>query len=85
MSRHVKLNHVHELVTGLSYPLSNEAAREEFDDVTLVFADGEEPLPDILARSHEERFDSVDDIEAEIFSNVPIEAVGEPGQAEGEG
>lgn len=85
MSERVKLNHVHELLEDLPYPIPNEEVRSQFDDVILVYADGEEHLDAVLQRSNEDRHESVNDLEAEIYSNLPVEAVGEPGQSEGEG
>lgn len=85
MTRRVKLNHVHELLTELSYPVDNETASSQLDDVTLVYADGEESLHAVLERSNEDEHHTAEDLESEIYSNLPVEAVGEPGQAEGEG
>lgn len=53
--------------------------------MTLLYADGEEPLADVVARSNEDTFDDPDDLETEVYNNLPVEAVGEPGQSEGEG
>ena len=85
MTREVKLNELGELFGGETYPLSVPAARSSFDDVTLVYADGTEPLADVLDRVQDDQFESVDDAQSSILNVVPVEGVGEPGQSEGEG
>jgi len=85
MTREVTLNQLRTVIDSLQYPISRAEARETVSDVTLVYADGEEPLAAVIARSNADAFGDVDDLEAEIYSNLPVEAVGEPGQSEGEG
>lgn len=85
MVRDVKLNQLRTVIESLAYPMSNEEAREELSDVTVLYADGEESLAAVIARSNDTTFDDVADLEAEIYNNLPVEAVGEPGQSEGEG
>ncbi|MFB6170469.1 MAG: hypothetical protein ABEJ06_04905, partial [Haloarculaceae archaeon] len=81
----VKLSRLRGLLDSLDYPLTNARAREAVEGVTLVYADGEEPLDDVVGRSNAESFADAADLEAEIYTNLPVEAVGEPGQSEGEG
>ena len=85
MTQEVKLSGLTALLSEATYPLAVETARTSFDDVTLVYADGTEPLADVLARVQDDQFDSVDDAQASIMNVVPVEGVGEPGQSEGEG
>ena len=85
MSREVKLNELTALLDDAAYPLSVQTAREEFDDVVLVYADGTEPLPEVLSRVEDQQFDSTDDAQSSIMNVLPVEGVGEPGQSEGEG
>ncbi|MDS0260916.1 hypothetical protein NDI56_16055 [Haloarcula sp. S1CR25-12] len=85
MAREVKLNELTELLDSASYPLSVDTARQEFEDVELVYADGTESLRDVLDRVEDNRFDSVDEAQSSILNTVPVEGVGEPGQSEGEG
>lgn len=84
-TREVRLNRVRSVLADLSYPISPTAAAEELADVRVLYADGGEPLSALLERSGESRFEDVADAEAEAFANAPTEAVGEPGQSEGEG
>lgn len=85
MPTEVKLNRLRSVLDSLEYPLSKDDAREEVADVTLLYADGDEPLAAVISRSNDDIFESVEDLEAEIYSNLPVDAVGEPGQSEGEG
>ncbi len=85
MPDEVRLNRIREWLEPLEYPLSKADARERAADITIRYADGEEPLADVIARSNADPFESVEDLESEIYSNLPVEAVGEPGQSEGEG
>ncbi|MBX0295681.1 DUF5789 family protein [Haloarcula nitratireducens] len=85
MTREVKLNELTELLTDAEYPLEVETARSQFDDVELLYADGSEPLVDVLSRTESSTFESAEDAQTSIFNVVPVEGVGEPGQSEGEG
>ncbi|MFB6138063.1 MAG: hypothetical protein ABEJ42_06965 [Halobacteriaceae archaeon] len=85
MTRDVKLSHVGAEIESLSYPIDREAASDALADVTLQFADGEEALSAVVDRANVETFGSATDLESEVFANLPVEAVGEPGQSAGEG
>lgn len=85
MSRRIKLNDLHSLLTTCTYPISTTDLASEFEDVTLVYADGDEPFDAVLDRVSQSIYHSPGDLEADVFANLPVEAVGEPGQAEGEG
>lgn len=81
----VHLNELRTVIGPLDYPISKEDAREELSGVTLLYADGDEELAAVVGRVNEETFEGIDDLETEIYNNLPVEAVGEPGQSEGEG
>ena len=85
MTREVKLNQLTELLESATYPLSVTGVQQRFEDVELVYADGSESLPTVLARVEDDEFDSVDEAQTSIFNVIPVEGVGEPGQSEGEG
>jgi hypothetical protein len=85
MSREVRLNELRTVIDPLAYPMSRAEAREAVSDVTLLYADGEESLADVVGRSNQDSFERVEDLEAEVYGNASVEAVGEPGQSEGEG
>jgi hypothetical protein len=85
MAREVRLNELDAVLGELDYPAARQAVRSELGDVTLVYADGTEPAAAVVERLQEERFEDADDLRGSLFAALPTEAVGEPGQAEGEG
>ncbi|MCG1002385.1 MULTISPECIES: hypothetical protein [Halobacterium] len=85
MAPDVKLNELRAELDSLTYPATREDVLAEFDDVVLRYADGEERLGDVVGRVTEDVFVSPDDLEAALYNNLPTEAVGEPGQSEGDG
>lgn len=68
----------------LEYPITREDAATAFEDVTVLFADGEQNLGELIAATPSDRFDSATDLEADIHTVLPREAVGEPYQSEGD-
>ena len=84
MATRIKINRVKNALDRVDYPLGRQAAAAEFDDVTLIFADGEANLGELIANCDRAAFDSADDLDTELNNVMPIEAVGEPGQSEGD-
>lgn len=85
MERNVKLSRLETVLGELEYPASRESVAEQYDDVTLLLADGEENLGALIAGSGADTFDSVDELESEVLNLLPRHAVGDPYQSEGEG
>ena len=85
MAREVKLNELDAAFEGLSFPVQRETVASELGDVVLRYADGEERFADVLDRVDTQSFADRDELETEIYNVLPVEAVGEPGQSEGEG
>ncbi|PGF15411.1 hypothetical protein CP556_04215 [Natrinema sp. CBA1119] len=81
----VKLSRIESVLEDLEYPITNDRAAAELEDVTLLLADGERNLGTLIERSGSDRFESMDDLESELNNVLPREAVGEPYQSEGEG
>ncbi|WP_226040491.1 hypothetical protein [Natrinema sp. DC36] len=81
----VKLSRIESVLEDLEYPVTNDRAAAELEDVTLLLADGERNLGALIERSDSDRFESMDDLESELNNVLPREAVGEPYQSEGEG
>ena len=81
----VNLSRVETVLEDLEYPVTNDEAARELDDVTLLLADGERNLGSLVERSDRDRFESVDDVKSALHNVLPREAVGEPYQSEGEG
>ncbi|MFC4544153.1 hypothetical protein ACFO5R_19690 [Halosolutus amylolyticus] len=85
MAREVKLSEIESTLETLEYPISREGASNELADVTLLLADGERNLGNLVAKSTSDRFESAADLGSELNNVLPREAVGEPFQSEGEG
>ena len=85
MTRRVKLSESSGVFESLEYPLDRTAAATELDGVTLLLADGERNLGELIAESPADRFESAADLASELNNVLPREAVGEPYQSEGEG
>lgn len=67
------------------YPLDRAEAATACSDVTLLLADGEANLGDMVADGDRDRFSSPDDFLTAVQNALPRGAVGEPFQSEGEG
>ncbi|RQG91461.1 hypothetical protein EA462_05725 [Natrarchaeobius halalkaliphilus] len=85
MDSEIKLNEIESAFERLEFPLTDDEVVSEFDGMTLLLADGERNLGELLEASTSDRFDSPADLEAELHNVLPREAVGEPFQSEGEG
>ena len=81
----VKLSHVESALEELEYPISGAEAADRFDDTTLTYADGEENLGHLIRDLPSSQFADADELVNELYNLLPTEAVGEPGQSEGEG
>jgi hypothetical protein len=84
MERRLTLDRCRGILEMLPYPLSPEEAGRVLSNVTLQYADGEEPFPAAIERTPSDWFTTADDLELELFMSLPVEAVGEPGQSEGD-
>jgi hypothetical protein len=85
MARDIELNELRAVLADLSYPATRAEVLTAVGETTVSLADGETTLAAVLGDSTSDRFDSVDDLESDIRSNLPRRAVGEPYQSEGEG
>ena len=85
MQTEVKLSRVDAVFEELSYPISRDEVADELDAVTLLLADGEKNLGELIQRTRSDTFESTDDLENSLYNVLPREAVGEPYQSEGEG
>ena len=84
MSERVKLSRVQTLFEELDYPVTRDDAAAEFADVTITFADGEGNLGELVSEVGSDAFHGPDELFAELQNVLPVEAVGEPGQSEGD-
>ena len=84
MSERVKLSRVESLFERLDYPVTRDDAAAEYVDVTITFADGEANLGELVSEVGSDAFHGPDELFAELQNVLPVEAVGEPGQSEGD-
>lgn len=84
MEGEIRLNRIRSVLETFEYPVQKDEAVTAAADVTVEYADGTEELDAIIERTNEDEFESVEDLEAAVFGNVSIGAVGEPGQSEGD-
>ncbi len=85
MGERIHLSELRVELETISYPVTRDDVADSLGDVMVLYADGEEPLADLVSRTPSDAFESVDELSSELLSSAPIEAIGEPGQAEGEG
>jgi hypothetical protein len=67
-----------------TYPVDREALAESFAGTTVLFADGDADLGELVGETDQEAFESAADAFAALQNVLPIEAVGEPGQSDGD-
>jgi hypothetical protein len=84
MARTVKLSRIEDVLGSLSYPIDRAHAVEQLDDVTVELADGETNLGGVVARTASDNYESAADLRDELYEYLPTEAIGEPGQSEGD-
>ena len=84
MTREIEYNRIEESLTELEYPIEGTRVADEFSNVTLLLADGEANLGELVSQIDSETFESADDLETALHNVLPREAVGEPYQSEGD-
>ena len=84
MATEVKLSEIEPELSKLDYPVTRAAAVQRYEGVTLLFADGEADLGDLIAETGSSEFESTDDLYTDLQNVLPVEAVGEPGQSDGD-
>lgn len=84
MGREVELNQIERTLEELDYPLPRESAVGQLADVTLILADGEANLGELVAASATDEFGSPDDLISDLHNALPRRAVGEPYQSDGD-
>ena len=84
MTERVKLSHVQTHFEGISYPVTRDDAATAFSDTTLLYADGEANLGELISEVGSDTFTDPEDLFVELQSTLPVEAVGEPGQSDGD-
>jgi hypothetical protein len=80
----IKLARVEERFADLDYPVTRADAAAAFADVRVTFAEGDANLGRLISDVGSDVFDGPDELAAELQNVVPIGAVGEPGQSDGD-
>ena len=84
MADTVNLGRVRSRFEELSYPVTRDDAAAAFADVTVQYADGESNLGVLVSEMGSDSFGDPDELVAELNTVLPVEAVGEPGQSDGD-
>ncbi|KAB1196391.1 MULTISPECIES: hypothetical protein [Haloferax] len=84
MQDSIKLSRVEPILQDISYPTTRRDAADAFDGVTLLFADGNADLGDVIRTCFTDEFVDSRDLFYELNNALPIEALGEPGQSDGD-
>ena len=84
MSDEINLSRLEPTLEDHAYPADRAALAESFAGTTLLFADGEGDLGDLIGDVDQETFESADDAFVALQNVLPVEAVGEPGQSDGD-
>ena len=84
MEDRVKLSRVRGHLAELTYPVTRDDAAIALEDVTVTYADGERDLGLLISQVGGDAFESPDELFEELQSVLPVEALGEPGQSEGD-
>jgi len=84
MTDEIHLARVEEEFKTHSYPASRDDLAAACAGTTVLFADGDADLGELLADIDQEEFQSAEDVFAALQNVLPIEALGEPGQSDGD-
>jgi len=84
MTDEVHLARVEDEFQDHSYPAARDDLVESCAGTTVLFADGDADLGELLADIDQERFQSAEDVFVALQNVLPIEALGEPGQSDGD-
>jgi hypothetical protein len=84
MQNNIKLSRVEPVLDDISYPTTRGDAAAAFDGVTLLLADGKANLGEVIRRTYSDEFADSRELFYELTMAMPIEAVGEPGQSDGD-
>ncbi|SFR46920.1 hypothetical protein SAMN04487947_1791 [Halogeometricum rufum] len=84
MNERINLSRLESRLEDLSYPVTRDDAAEELSDVTVQMADGEANLGALVSEVGGGAFTSPSDLYEDLQNTMPVEAIGEPGQSDGD-
>jgi hypothetical protein len=85
MDDRVKISELETAVRGLEYPTTRTDAATALQGTTLVHAGGEADLGELVSETGPDAFDHPEDVVAALHNVMPESALGELGEAEGDG
>ena len=83
MDENVKLSRLESTLESHSWPASQSDLVAAYTDTRVLYADGEDDLGELIAGVDQERFESAADLYVALQNVIPVAAVGEPGQSDG--
>jgi len=84
MGERVKLSRIESTFERLEFPVTRDDAAAELVDVTVIFADGEANLGELVSEMGSDAFHGPDELHSELQNVLPVEAAGELGQSDGD-
>ncbi|UVE49581.1 hypothetical protein KU306_11745 [Haloferax larsenii] len=84
MNNTIKLSHLRTALRDISYPVERREAASAFDGVTVLMADGDADLGGLIRDCVTDEFADPMDLYYELHNAMPITALGEPGQSDGD-
>ncbi len=84
MTDEIHLSRVQSEFAEHDYPVACDALAASCAGTTVLFADGEADLGELIADIDQDSFEGPGDAFAALQNVLPIEAVGEPGQSDGD-
>lgn len=84
MTDEIHLSRVEDEFKGRDYPTDRDELVDACSGTTVLFADGDADLGELVADIEQERFESAEDAFVALQNVLPIEALGEPGQSDGD-
>ncbi len=84
MTAEVHLARVESEFRNYDYPTTRDDLADSCAGTTVLFADGDADLGTLVADIDQDRFESAEDVFTALQNVLPVEALGEPGQSDGD-
>ena len=84
MNEEIRLNRIDNVLATLEYPIAPPAVADACGETVVRLAEGTISIGEVVAQSNADRFASSSDLEMELLSLLPRNAVGEPYQSDGD-
>ena len=84
VSDKIRLNRIETVFGELDYPIGPEGVAENCGDVVVRLAEGTVGVGEVIEQSSADQFTSSEDLTLEFQNLLPMDAVGEPNQSDGD-